>query len=75
MPKNFKVTTNMPPLPEGEGSSMLNFFDQENADINLFNLVDDELIKINIFSDNAVYNFKDNHRYTIVKKNYVDEKM
>jgi len=46
MPKNFKVTTNMPPLPEGEGSSMLNFFDQENADINLFNLVDDELIKI-----------------------------
>ena len=36
----------MPPLPEGEGKSLLNFFDQENADINLFNLVDDELIKI-----------------------------
>ena len=55
MAKNFKVTTNMPPLPEGEGSSMLNFFDQENADINLFNLVDDELIKI---SGSELYYYK-----------------
>ena len=42
----FKVSTNMPPLPELEGRSELSFFDQENADINLFNLVDDELIRI-----------------------------
>ena len=36
----------MPPLPELEGKSELSFFDQENADINLFNLIDDELIRI-----------------------------
>jgi len=42
----FKVSTNMPPLPELEGRSELSFFDQESADINLFNLVDDELIRI-----------------------------
>ena len=36
----------MPPLPELEGQSLLSLFDQENADINLFNLVDDELIRI-----------------------------
>ena len=55
MPNNFKVTTNMPPVPEGEGNSLLNFFDQENADINLFNLVDDELIKI---SGSELYYYK-----------------
>jgi len=42
----FKVSTKMPPLPELEGKSELSFFDQENADINLFNLIDDELIRI-----------------------------
>ena len=42
----FEVSTEMPPLPELEGKSALSFFDQENADINLFNLVDDELIRI-----------------------------
>jgi len=42
----FSVSTEMPPLPELEGKSALSFFDQENADINLFNLVDDELIRI-----------------------------
>jgi len=42
----LKVSTDMPPLPELEGQSLLSLFDQENADINLFNLVDDELIRI-----------------------------
>ena len=42
----FKVSTKMPPLPELEGKSELSFFDQENADKNLFNLIDDELIRI-----------------------------
>ena len=36
----------MPPIPELEGKSELSFFDQESADINLFNLIDDELIRI-----------------------------
>lgn len=45
--KNFKVTTNIPKLPDlDEGESLLNLFDQENPDINLFNLVDDELIRL-----------------------------
>tara|TARA_R110002110_G_scaffold244954_1_gene461445 strand:+ start:675 stop:1247 length:573 start_codon:yes stop_codon:yes gene_type:complete len=42
----FKVSTEMPYTSELEGGSLLSFFDQENADINLFNLVDDEIIRI-----------------------------
>jgi len=46
--KNYKVTTKVPPLAEidDEGESLLNLFDPNNADINLFNLVDDELIRL-----------------------------
>jgi len=45
--KNFKVGVTPPPLPELEDTTgLLNFFDPTNADINLFNVVDDELIKI-----------------------------
>jgi len=44
--KLYKVSTNMPPLPELEGRSELSFFDQESPDLNLFNLIDDELIRI-----------------------------
>ena len=36
----------MPPIPQITGKTQLSFFDQDNADINLFNLVDDELIRI-----------------------------
>lgn len=44
---NFKVGVNVPPLPElEEADGRLNFFDPANPDINLFNLVDDEMIKI-----------------------------
>jgi len=45
--KNFKVGVTPPPLPQLEDSTgQLNFFDPANPDINLFNLVDDEMIKI-----------------------------
>ena len=45
--KNFKVGVSPPPLPQLEESDgRLNFFDPANPDINLFNLVDDEMIKI-----------------------------
>ena len=45
--KNYKVGTKPPPLPELEDiTGELNFFDPANPDINLFNLVDDEMIKI-----------------------------
>ena len=45
--KNYKVTTKLPQLPEiDEGAGSLNLFDQENPDINLFNLVDDEMIRL-----------------------------
>lgn len=46
--KNYKVTTKVPQLTEidDEGESLLNLFDPNNADINLFNLVDDELIRL-----------------------------
>ena len=45
--KNYKVTTKLPQLPDiDEGDSLLSLFDQNNADINLFNLVDDEMIRL-----------------------------
>jgi hypothetical protein len=45
--KNWKVTTDLPQLPDLDGEdSPLNLFDQNNADINLFNLVDDEMIRL-----------------------------
>ena len=45
--KNWKVTTKLPELPDLDGEdSLLSLFDQTNADINLFNLVDDELIRL-----------------------------
>ena len=45
--KNFKVSVTPPPLPEMEDTGgELSFFDPANPDINLFNLVDEEMIKI-----------------------------
>jgi len=44
--KNWKVTTKLPQLPDLDEDSLLNLFDQNNADINLFNLVDDEMIRL-----------------------------
>jgi len=48
MSKNYKVTTNVPPIPELDGvvDSELNLFDPNNPDIALFNLVDDEQIRL-----------------------------
>jgi len=43
---NFKVGIKMPPLPEVVENSQLNLFDPGNPDVNLFNLVDDELIRL-----------------------------
>ena len=45
--KNWKVTTRMPELPDlDEGDRLLDMFDQDNADINLLNLVDEEMIRL-----------------------------
>lgn len=45
--KNWKVTTKMPELPDlDEGERLLDMFDQQNADINLLNLVDEEMIRL-----------------------------
>ena len=44
--KKYRVTTPMPPLPELLGGTELSLFDQTNNDINLFNLVDDEVIRL-----------------------------
>lgn len=47
MKNNFKATTDIPQLPDLDGEdSLLSLFDQNNADINLFNLVDDEMIRL-----------------------------
>jgi len=45
--KNYKVRVQPPALPHiEESTSELSFFDPVNPDINLFNMVDDEMIKI-----------------------------
>ena len=65
MSRNFKVNT--PPLPIAdidEGDSELSLFDQNNPDVNLFNLVDDEIIrlsgsKMHFYKYNRSENFDD----------------
>ena len=45
--ENYEVKVTPPPLPLlEEPGGELNFFDPANPDINLFNLIDDEMIKI-----------------------------
>ena len=46
MAKRFKVNRQMPSLPKLEGGTPLSFYDPNNPDVNLFNLIDDELIRI-----------------------------
>ena len=46
MAKRFKVNRQMDNLPELGGSTPLSFYDPSNPDVNLFNLIDDELIRI-----------------------------
>ena len=44
--KKYRVTTDMPIIPDMDSESELNLFDPKNPDINLFNIVDDELIRL-----------------------------
>jgi len=46
MKKNFKVTTQVPPIPEDVVDSELGLFDPNNPDIGLFNMVDEEQIRL-----------------------------
>ena len=46
MAKRFKVNRDMPNLPRVDGATPLSFYDPSNPDVNLFNLVDDEIIRI-----------------------------
>lgn len=44
--KKFKVTTKVPHIQDPDFDSQLNLFDLDSPDIGLFNMVDDELIRI-----------------------------
>jgi hypothetical protein len=44
--KQFKVAIDMPPLPTIEEETSLSLFDPKNPDIGLFNLIDDEQIRL-----------------------------
>jgi hypothetical protein len=46
MAKRFKVNRQMQNLPKLEGGTPLSFYDPNNPDVNLFNLIDDEIIRI-----------------------------
>ncbi len=44
---NYKVTTKLPQLPDlDEGEGIRHLFDQDNTEIKLFQLVDDEMIRL-----------------------------
>jgi len=55
MARRFKVNRQMPNLPKVDGGTPLSFFDPENPDVNLFNLIDDEIIRI---AGSPLYYFK-----------------
>ena len=44
--KRFKVGIEMPPLPTLEGETELSLFDPQNPDLGLFNLIDEEQIRL-----------------------------
>ena len=44
--KRFKVGVEMPPLPTLEGETELSLFDTNNPDLSLFNLIDEEQIRL-----------------------------
>lgn len=46
MAKRFKVNRQLDSLPKLEGGTPLSFYDPTNPDVNLFNLIDDEIIRI-----------------------------
>jgi len=62
--KNWKVTTKIPPLvaPDEFTDSELSLFDQDNPDISLFNLIDDEIIKLS-GSQILLYKYYQNEDY------------
>lgn len=63
--KNFKVSHKIIPLPEETMESGLNLFDPLNPDINMFNSIDDEAIRL---SGSKMYLYK----YFQSKENYDD---
>lgn len=62
--KNFKVTTSVPEIPEDMTESELGLFDPLNPDIGLFNMVDEEQIRL---SGSKINYFK-----FVVSKEYDD---
>lgn len=58
--KKYKVSTDVPDLPEILGGTPLSLFDQNNPDINLFNMVDDEIIRLS-GSELLYYKFHYSH--------------
>ena len=60
MSNNFTVTTKVPPIHDVDrADSTLSLYDQNNPDINLFNLIDDEIIRL---SGSKIYYHKYNGR-------------
>lgn len=51
----YKVTTPPTAIPDDDSESLLSLYDKDNEDKNLFNLIDDEIIKL---SGSKVYLYK-----------------
>ena len=55
MSDKYKVSIDMPPLPTIQGETELSLFDPGNPDLNLFNIIDDETIRL---SGSKLYYYK-----------------
>ena len=74
--KNYKVTTKLPELPDlDEGEGLLNLFDQDNPDINLFNLVDDEMIRLAGSKFLSYKYYQTNDQLFTFNKSYIERKL
>src|SRR5689334_14522674 len=68
---NFKVSTPLIHSPDAGESGLLNLYDQSNPDINLFNMVDDEVIKL---SGSQILYFKYLGNETSFDKIYLEDR-
>ena len=69
--KQFKVAIDMPPLPSLEWETSLSLFDPDNPDLNLFNIIDEEQIRL---SGSKILYYKYFQSDGTVDKIYMEER-
>lgn len=70
--KRFKVGIEMPPLPALQGETELSLFDPQNPDLGLFNLIDEEQIRL---SGSKILYYKYSQSEGTVDPIYMEERL